>query len=291
MLTVFTPTYNRAYTLPKLYKSLLAQTNKNFIWLLIDDGSTDNTKSLVQSWIDKGQINIQYIFQKNQGMHGAHNTAYKSITTELNVCIDSDDYMPDDAVDLILDFWKEKASDKVAGIVGLDATINGNIIGTTIPQHINKSTLGDLYHKHKILGDKKLVLRTEVVKKYPTYPIFKDEKFVPLGYLYNLIDQDYPLLTLNEVLCIVEYMPDGSSMNIFKQYVKNPKGFAFSRIARMENPNSCLELIKNTIHYVSSSIFSNNKDYIKESQKKCLTLLVTPIGILLYIYLKFKVKY
>ena len=198
--------------------------------------------------------------------------------------------MPDDAVDLILDFWKEKASDKVAGIVGLDATINGNIIGTTIPQHINKSTLGDLYHKHKILGDKKLVLRTEVVKKYPTYPIFKDEKFVPLGYLYNLIDQDYPLLTLNEVLCIVEYMPDGSSMNIFKQYVKNPKGFAFSRIARMENPNSCLELIKNTIHYVSSSIFSNNKDYIKESPKKCLTLLVTPIGILLYIYLKIKVK-
>ena len=81
MLTVFTPTYNRAYTLPKLYKSLLAQTNKNFVWLLIDDGSTDSTKSLVQSWINKGQINIQYIYQKNQGMHGAHNTAYKSITT------------------------------------------------------------------------------------------------------------------------------------------------------------------------------------------------------------------
>ena len=93
-ITIFTPTYNRAYLLPQLYNSLIEQTNKDFIWLVIDDGSNDNTKELIKNWQQKNKISIQYIYQENQGMHGAHNTAYKNIDTELNTCIDSDDYMP-----------------------------------------------------------------------------------------------------------------------------------------------------------------------------------------------------
>ena len=87
-LTVFTPAYNRAYTLHKCYESLLKQTCKDFMWLIIDDGSTDNTKELVEGWIKENKINIKYIYQENQGMHGAHNTAYENIDTELNMCID-----------------------------------------------------------------------------------------------------------------------------------------------------------------------------------------------------------
>ena len=93
-LTVFTPTYNRAYVLNKCYESLKNQTVKDFVWLIIDDGSTDNTKELVENWIKENKIEIRYKYQENQGMHGAHNTAYKLISTELNTCIDSDDYMP-----------------------------------------------------------------------------------------------------------------------------------------------------------------------------------------------------
>ena len=289
-ITVFTPTYNRAYLLPQLYNSLLRQTNKDFIWLVIDDGSIDNTKELIQHWITDSKIDIQYIYQDNQGMHGAHNTAYKNINTELNVCIDSDDFMPNDAIHKILKFWKENKNNQVAGIIGLDSDKNGKIIGTKIPEKIKKSSLSDLYFKHKVKGDKKLILRTDVVKKYPNYPIFKDEKFVPLGYLYNLIDQDYKLLTLNEVLCIVEYMEDGSSLNIFKQYKKNPKGFAFSRIARMKNPQSSFDLIKNTIHYVSSSLFSKNTFFLNESPKKIVTFLAIPFGIFLNLYIRYKTR-
>ena len=105
-LTVFTPAYNRAHLLPRLYQSLCDQTNSNFNWLIIDDGSIDETKLVVDGWIKEGRIAIQYIYQENQGMHGAHNTAYKNITTELNTCIDSDDYMPINAVDLILKKWE-----------------------------------------------------------------------------------------------------------------------------------------------------------------------------------------
>ena len=104
------------------YESLKRQTCKDFIWLIIDDGSTDDTKELVDSWILENKVEIRYHYQENQGMHGAHNTAYEKIDTELNVCIDSDDYMPDDAVEKIVSFWKKHGSDKVAGIVGLDAS-------------------------------------------------------------------------------------------------------------------------------------------------------------------------
>ena len=113
ILTVFTPTFNRAYILHRCYESLLRQTNKNFIWLIIDDGSTDNTKKLVTEWMNKENgFEIRYEYKKNGGMHTAHNKAYELIDTELNVCIDSDDFMPDNAVELIVNFWDKYGSDK-----------------------------------------------------------------------------------------------------------------------------------------------------------------------------------
>ena len=112
-------------------------------------------------------------------MHGAHNTAYELIDTELNVCIDSDDYMPEDAVEKIKCFWMKYGSDKVSGMIGLDSDTNHEVIGTRLPENIKSSTLFDLYNKHGVTGDKKLVYRTELTKHYP-YPLFKNEKYVGL---------------------------------------------------------------------------------------------------------------
>ena len=287
-LTVFTPTYNRAYCLDQCYQSLVRQTNQDFIWLIIDDGSTDNTEELVNSWMSEKKIEIQYHYQDNLGMHGGHNAAYRLIETELNVCIDSDDYMPDDAIALILSFWKKNGNDSYAGIVGLDGNKAGAILGTTIPDTIKECTLIDLYEKHKVTGDKKLVYRTEIVKKYPEYPIFEGEKFVPLGYKYLLIDQDYKLLTLNEILCTVEYLPDGSSLNILKQYKRHPKGFAFSRISEMEYAPSFFYRFKKAIHYIANNLMAKNFNFIKESPKIATTILAIPFGILLYLFIHLK---
>lgn len=120
-LTVFTPTYNRAFCLDQLYNSLCRQTSDDFTWLVIDDGSTDNTEDLVKGWIADGKIEIRYHKKPNGGMHTGHNAAYRLIDTQLNTCIDSDDFMPDDAVAVIVETWKSRGSDKVAGIIGLDA--------------------------------------------------------------------------------------------------------------------------------------------------------------------------
>ena len=225
-LTIFTPAYNRAYTLPRTYQSLCRQTCKDFEWLIVDDGSSDNTRELVDGWIKESIIPIRYIYQENQGMHGAHNTAYRNITTELNTCIDSDDYMPDDAVERIISFWKGKGGDKYAGIVGLDVTEDGRIIGDGFPNELETIKVGEYYERGG-RGDKKLVYRTDIINSVPEYPIFKGERYLGLAYKYLLVEQKYDMLILNIPLVIVEYQEDGSSYNMYRQYWNNPNGWMF----------------------------------------------------------------
>ncbi|MCH4021326.1 MAG: glycosyltransferase family 2 protein [Erysipelotrichaceae bacterium] len=282
-LTVFTPAYNRAGTIKRTYQSLLNQDNKDFIWLVIDDGSVDNTGELVKGWMKENNgFEIQYIYKQNGGMHTAHNTAYENIHTELNVCIDSDDALSPGAVSSIYHKWHEVKDKGYAGIIGLDADMNtGKVIGTGFPEGMKETTLTGFYAVGG-KGDKKLVYRTDVINKYPAYPVFEGEKYVALAYKYRLIDQDYKLAVLNKVLCNVEYQPDGSSATMYQQYVKNPKGFAFWRKVCMQYPESKKRLLIDCMHYVAESKLAGNKHYIQESPRKVLTALMVPAGKLLY---------
>lgn len=284
-LTVFTPTYNRAYTLHLCYESLLRQTSKDFVWLVVDDGSSDGTEAMVKRWQAEADFPIRYIYQQNQGMHGAHNTAYELIETELNVCIDSDDYMADDAVEKILSFWRKHGGSEYAGIVALDASTDGAVIGTRLPQGLTSATLSDLYAKHGIKGDKKLVYRTELTRACPPYPLFEGEKYCPLSYKYILIDQRCPLLIMNEVVCYVEYRTDGSSLNMVKQYIRNPRGFAFFRKTAMRHAPTYKDRFREAVHYVSSSLMLRNGRFLAESPNKLTTLLAIPFGLTLYVYI------
>lgn len=288
-LTIFTPAYNRAYTLHLCYESLLRQKNKDFEWLIVDDGSTDNTRELVEGWMkNNNEFNIRYVYKENGGMHTAHNTAYENIYTELNMCIDSDDFITDDAVDKIIKFWNENKSDKYGGIIALDIFQNGEIIGTELPNK-KEITYHDFY-EYGGKGDKKVIYRTDIMKKYPPYPEYKDEKFVGLCYKYLLADQEYPLLIMNEPICVVEYLEDGSTKNIMKQFVKNPKGYIFLRKERMKYCKTFKWKFKSCIHYVSSNIMIGNKHFIKESPKKVMTICAIPFGIGLYYYIMNKTK-
>lgn len=290
-LTVFTPTYNRAHTLVRTYESLLGQDCRDFIWLIIDDGSSDNTAEMVKEWQQEDSgFEIRYIYKENGGMHTAHNTAYENIDTELNICIDSDDQMAQGAVRKILEKWSQVQDKGYAGIIGLDANMNsGKIIGNGFPEDMTETTLSD-YYSHGGSGDKKLVYRTDVISKYPPYPVFEGEKYVALAYKYRLIDQDYKLAVLNEILCDVEYQMDGSSMNMLSQYYRNPRGFAFWRKVCMRYPESKKRVFLDCIHYVSSSILSRNKRFIEESPRKMLTIAAIPFGVLLTLYIYIKVR-
>ena len=288
ILTIFTPAYNRAHTLPDTYRSLCRQDCFDFIWLIIDDGSTDETEKLVKQWQEENRnFEIRYIYKENGGMHTAHNTAYENIDTELNVCIDSDDQMAEGAVRRILDFWDDhKGDEKVAGIVGLDADLSGKLIGTAFEEDLAYTTLSGFYARGG-KGDKKLVYRTGIMKQLPPYPVFKGEKYNSLAYKYLLCDQQYKLAVLNEILCLVDYQPDGSTNSMFHQYLANPRGWAFTRKIDMMYPVSRKRLLMTGIHYCSSSIISRNKHFLSESPRKLLTVCCLPAGFLLTEYIRF----
>ena len=189
LLTIFTPAYNRAHTLPRTYESLRQQDCKDFIWLIVDDGSTDETAELVNSWKkeDNG-FEIQYIYKENGGMHTAHNIAYENIHTELNVCIDSDDKMALGAVSKIKRTWNQVRETGYAGLIALDADFSGNLIGKGFPDGMQDTTLGG-YYAAGGSGDKKLIYRTDVINSVSPYPVFSGEKYVGLVYKYTLVDQ------------------------------------------------------------------------------------------------------
>lgn len=290
ILTIFTPAYNRAHTLPRTYESLCRQNCKDFIWLVVDDGSEDNTAELVHQWqTEDNGFEIRYVYKENGGMHTAHNTAYTHIDTELNTCIDSDDKAAPGAVEKILRKWETVRNQGYAGIIALDADFDGNVIGKGFPENMTEtSVIG--YYMAGGSGDKKLIYRTDIIKQYPPYPVFEGEKYVSLSYKYRLIDQTYKMAVLDEVVCNVEYQPDGSTGTMWRQYLKNPKGWAFWRKVRMEYPESKKRTVIDCIHYVSSSILAKNPRFIAESPKKLLTLLCVAPGLILSKVVKYKAR-
>jgi glycosyltransferase involved in cell wall biosynthesis len=285
ILTVFTPAYNRAHTLPRTYKSMTEQDCKDFIWLVVDDGSTDQTAELVKEWQSRDNgFEIRYIHKENGGMHTAHNMAYANIDTELNVCIDSDDALAAGAIRKILEKWEEVRDLGYAGIIGLDADMTtGEILGKGFPELLKETTVIE-YYTAGGSGDKKLVYRTDIINQYPPYPVFEGEKYVSLSYKYRLIDQEYKMAVLDDVLCRVEYQPDGSSNTMWKQYMLNPKGFSFWRKVCMQHPVSRKRQFVDCVHYISSSIFEKNPRFLSDSPKKGMTLLAIPFGCALNLY-------
>lgn len=289
-LTVFTPAYNRAYSIGRTYDSLCRQSCQDFIWMVIDDGSVDNTKELVSKWIEEKKIEIIYIYQKNQGMHGAHNTAYRNITTELNVCVDSDDYMPDNAVEIIVSCWQKHGSNRYSGLVGLDVTENGDVIGTEFPEGTTTIKLGEFYQKGG-KGDKKLVYRTDVINSVPEYPLFEGEKYVGLAYKYLLVEREYEMLVVNKPLTVVEYQQDGSSINMFKQYWNNPHGWMFYRTFELSQPYSFKRKAIVCIHYISSCIIAKDLKKVFIRPYLALKIFLFPLGFFLYLFIRYKVKH
>lgn len=283
-LTVFTPAYNRADLLPRCFESMKRQTNKEFIWMVIDDGSTDHTRELVQQWMSQPlDFQVLYYHKENGGLHTAYNEAIAHIETELCVCIDSDDFMPDDGVEKILKYWDEKGSDRVAGIVGVDYDLDGNLIGDPLPDQPTVNLIDLLVGRHDLFnGDRTNVVRTELYKKYAPMKAFPGEKFFNPHCLHLQISLEYDFLVLNENLRFVEYQPGGMSDSMFRQYRNSPRSFAEIRKLYLSFPKTSLSFrMRQCIHYVSSSIIGKNKRFLAESPAKLLTILALPFGVAL----------
>lgn len=251
-ITILTPTYNRASLLPRLYDSLLRQTNKDFEWIVVDDGSTDDTRDVVANLKEKcgGAFPMGYVYKANGGKHMAINIGAERARGELLFIADSDDLLTDDALETVANSWHDISDDKsFAGIAGLDITMDTReVIGSGLPQeHIDCNAI-DIRYRHHVTGDMKEVFRTEVLREFP-FPEFTGERFCPEQLVWFRMARRYRLRYINKPIYIADYQPDGITAGITRARMRNPSASMLTYAELTECPVPFLVKVKAAINF------------------------------------------
>lgn len=292
-LTIFTPVYNRADCIVHCYESMLRQSNQNFVWIIVDDGSTDHLEDVVRPWLERAAaFRIEFYRKENGGMYTAYNLALSHVETDYWVCIDSDDWLADDAVDIIYRAirYSESKNINISGFIGLDAEPDGKICGGRFPQ-VRTASLMNLKFRYKHQGDIKVVYRTAASAPFLPMPEISGEKNFNPYYIMLQMDREAPLLVINRVLCIVDYQPDGMSARVFRQYEDSPVSFGMLRLQFLQMPDIPFWFrYRQCMHYVSSWLFA-----VKQHRKGLRApffsggmLLAFLPGVLLHLYIIFR---
>ena len=280
-LTIFTPTHNRAYVLPKLYESLCVQTCQNFEWLIVDDGSTDNTKELVDEWMGEGRIAIRYVYQQNGGKMRAFNKAVSLADSELFVCVDSDDQLTKDrVVEESLAYWDEHKNEAlnkpIAGMVSLRLHKQRT---KEIPEKLTHGSLHQICTNYQ--GETTIFLVTNILRNYP-YPTFERENFITDVYIYDRMDEDYCFLFHSYYSQVCEYHEDGYTNSYRRLLFRNPQGYREYHAQRLRLKKS--GMAKSMICYIALSLFIHDHTLFSKSPNKWMTILLYPLGCLKYVY-------
>ncbi len=251
-ITILTPTYNRASLLPRLFDSLLRQTNKDFEWIVVDDGSTDDTREVVANLKEKcgGAFPMGYVYKANGGKHMAINIGAERARGELLFIADSDDLLIDDALETVANSWHDISDDKsFAGIAGLDITMDTReVIGSGLPQgHIDCNAI-DIRYRHHVTGDMKEVFRTEVLREFP-FPEFAGERFCPEQLVWFRMARRYRLRYINKPIYIADYQPDGITAGITRARMRNPSASMLTYAELTECPVPFLVKVKAAINF------------------------------------------
>lgn len=288
LLTILTPTYNRESTLIRLYDSLIKQTNPNFEWMIIDDGSTDNTEDIIKEF--KG-LQIKYIKQENRGKHVALNTGIANIESKLTFIVDSDDLLTENAVDCILAYW-QKYSSSQSSLCGMSFNKGysiTNVVGNDLPFNEKISNFIEIRERMNIKGDKAEVWVTQLLKENPFLEI-KGEKFLGETYIWWQLAKKYDMLFVNEIIYIVEYLDSGLSSAGRALRIKNPiGGMAHSEIG-LSKEFPLRKRVKHAILYVCYGFFAKYKvsNIILSTSYKTLIAFSFVPGYFLYKYWKKK---
>ncbi|MDO6802843.1 glycosyltransferase family 2 protein [Wenyingzhuangia sp. 1_MG-2023] len=222
-ITVFVPTYNRAKLLPTLLNSLATQDFKQFELLVIDDGSTDDTKTLIDEWILKDKFKINYVYQENAGKHDAYNRGIKEVNTELFVEIDSDDYFLPNALSSVIKAWDNNKNEEVGSLQYLCQYEDGRLIGDRFVKTISNNY--EIRKVDKIRGDKGMVYESSRLKEFSLPEDIKGENII-ISILHNRVSSKYKVLCLNEILVVKDYLEGGITSNLRKKTKPRCQSFA-----------------------------------------------------------------
>lgn len=290
MITILTPTYNRKNELTNLYESLKRQINKNFVWYIIDDGSTDGTDKLIKRFQKEKLMTIRYDKKKNGGKHTAINYAAKKIDTELTMIVDSDDLLTPDAVETIFNDWLENCENpRLGGLNYLRGYSGIEVIGKQWPHDEQIGNTITLTCNKGIVGDKAEVIRTDILKSLP-FPEFSGEKFLSECYLWIEMAKEYDMFMRNKIIYITKYLDGGLSKSGRSMQINSPKGAMLNAKEYMSPQFNVKLKMKNALLYNCYGFFSNTSfgQMWKESPNKFLTTLAYLPGFVLYRYWKKK---
>lgn len=281
LISVITPTYNRAYILSKCYESLVKQTSQAFEWIVVDDGSSDNTEELVASFINENKIKIKYIKQANGGKHIAHNTAVLNSQGELVVCLDSDDVLTEDAIEKAICFWRENAQPHNTGILAKRGDmVERKPICSELPQGVKECTMFDLTNKYGFEGDTILYFRRELLEKN-LFKSFEGERFIPETNMYIEIDKFGTMLLFDKVLYLCEYLPDGLTAKYHSLLVKNPNGTADTYYKQMCMAGDFKTRLKYAVlTNIYKSLSTNKKELQFNKNRLLLFATAIPAGLI-----------
>lgn len=283
-ITIFTPTYNRADLLPRLFASLCTQTCKEFEWLIIDDGSTDNTNEVVKGF--EADFPIRYKKKPNGGKHTAINLGTKLAEGELFFIADSDDYLPCDAVENVLKAWRG-VEQKVhfGGVCGLDGYEGGKIVGSGLPQDIMDATYTDIRSRYGVTGDMKEVYKTSVMREFP-FPEIEGECFCPEALIWNRIAKKYPLRYFNKIIYMADYQEGGITAGITRARMKSPIATMMTYAEWFEMDIPFKQKLRNAINYWRFAFCTSNRQARITSWGK----LLAPVGYLMHLNDKRKIE-
>ena len=267
---VFTPTYQRAYTLRKLYESLLAQTSHDFEWLIVDDGSSDGTDELVRSWQEEARIRIDYLHVDNGGKPRAINRGVKRTGSPLFFVVDSDDWLVPTAVEHILKVWKRiEGQDRYAGFVALRGTDEATPMDTWMPADGIDVKYWDLFETMGFRGDTSLIHRTEVLRDYP-YDVAPGEIFIAETSAYYRLDEHYDMLTDNTILTTCHYLPDGLTHTFVANAKRNPIGYWKHKRYCAQRSTTVEGRIRETMLYLVGCDLAGKKDPVRSAPSRLL---------------------
>lgn len=294
--TIFIPTYNRAYTLERAFLSIESQTFHDFDVLIIDDGSTDNTRQLVNKWREKVDFVVNYFYKENGGKPSAYNYALDKITGYFTVLLDSDDALAPDALEMFEYYWNKipvELQHQYAGVEGLTALMsNGEVFGSKFPKDIMDGNYLEI--TKNMGGDRKNAILTNVMKEYP-FPVFDGEKNIRESIICARMSHKYKFRYVNYIFQYVEQYMDGLSANPLKRRTGSPNGFmlAYREIINDHfNYFSYKELYQANCKYIrygKHAGFSLKEMYTKVRDKK-LFFLSIPSGMRGYIIDRIKIR-
>jgi len=227
--TIFIPTYNRAHTLPRAFKSIEAQTFRDFEVVIVDDGSTDGTRELAADWKAKVDFEVQYHWQENQGKSAAHNSGVQHARGFFFVLLDSDDILVPECLQLLKEGWDSIPDDKkclFAGVEGLCINEDGTPTGTSFPADVFDSNYLEITRKYGVYGEKRNAIRTSVLREYP-YPRISGERHMRDSIIWERMAHAYKFRYINRVVQVIAHQPDGLTRNVFRLRMQNLRSFQY----------------------------------------------------------------